>query len=251
MRRWLHLLGLGSRGAAAASSARAKLQRINTRRAELRESSDVELRAAGQMAAGVLEDIAVTAEVARRTIGLEMFDVQIQGALAMVDGKIAEMQTGEGKTLAAVPAIVWHARHGSGVHVMTVNDYLAHRDSHWMRPIYNFLGLTAGCIQQGMTGEQRRQAYACDITYCTPNEVGFDYLRDQLALQPSDQVQRPFAAAVIDEADSILIDEARVPLVIAGGTNARDTLAYRVDEITRRFRPPLHYTIDGHGHTWH
>ena len=131
---------------------------------------------------------------------------------------------------------------------MTVNDYLAQRDSHWMSPIYNFLGLTVGCIQQGMTADQRRQAYAGDITYSTPNEVGFDYLRCQLALQPSEQVQRPFAAAVIDEADSILIDEARIPLVIAGGKSARDTLACRVDEITRRFRPTLDYTIDEHGH---
>ena len=207
----------------------------------------MELKAASRKAADLLEDIAVTAEVARRTIGLEMFDVQIQGALAMADGKIAEMQTGEGKTLAAVPAIVWHAESGNGVHVMTVNDYLAQRDSRWMRPIYNFLGLTVGCIQQGLTAEQRRQAYASDITYCTPNEVGFDYLRDQRALQPSEQVQRPFAAAVVDEADSILIDEARIPLVIAGGKSARDTLAYRVDEITRRLRPTLHYTIDEHG----
>ena len=208
----------------------------------------MELNAASRKAASLQESIAVTAEVARRTIGLEMFDVQIQGALAMADGKIAEMQTGEGKTLAAVPAIVWHAKSGNGVHVMTVNDYLAQRDSHWMHPIYDFLGLTVGCIHQGLTAEQRRQAYSSDITYCTPNEVGFDYLRDQLALQPSEQVQRSFAAAVVDEADSILIDEARIPLVIAGGKSARDTLAYRVDEITRRFRPTLHYTVDEHGH---
>ena len=248
MRRWPHLFGLSSGAAAPSNFVQARLLRINARRAELRESSELELRVASRKAANLLESIAVTAEVARRTIGLEMFDVQIQGALAMADGKIAEMQTGEGKTLAAVPAIVWHAKPGNGVHVMTVNDYLAQRDSRWMRPIYNFLGLTVGCIQQGLTAEQRRQAYASDITYCTPNEVGFDYLRDQLALQPSEQVQRSFAAAVVDEADSILIDEARIPLVIAGGKSARDTLAYRVDEITRRFRPTLHYTVDEHGH---
>ncbi len=194
------------------------------------------------------EDIAVTVEVARRTIRLEMFEVQIRAALAMADGKIAELQTGEGKTLAAVPAIAWHAKSGNGVHVMTVNDYLAKRDSHWMRPVYHFLGLTVGCIQQGMTTEQRRQAYTCDVTYCTPQEVGFDFLRDQLAMQACEQVQRPFAAAVIDEADSILIDEARIPLVIAGGKTARDALAGRVDEITRGLHHTLHYTIDEHGH---
>ncbi|MDE0100890.1 MAG: hypothetical protein OXN89_00775 [Bryobacterales bacterium] len=248
MRRWSRLLGFGSFLSAASSSPRAKLQRTNAHRAELSGSSDGELKLAGHQAANELESLAVTAEVARRTIGLELFDVQIQAALAMVEGKIAEMQTGEGKTLAAVPAIVWSARPGNGVHVMTVNDYLAHRDSHWMRPIYDFLGFTVGCVQQGMTADQRRQAYACDITYCTPQEVGFDFLRDQLALQPSHQVQRPFAAAVLDEADSILIDEARIPLVIAGGKSAKDALAYRVDEITRQFLPAHHYNVDEHGH---
>ena len=177
-----------------------------------------------------------------------MFDVQLQAALALADGKIAEMQTGEGKTLAAVPAIVWSAKQGHGVHVMTVNDYLAQRDTHWMGPVYNFFGLTIGCVQQNMTAEQRRQAYSCDITYATANEVGFDYLRDRLALHPAEQVQRPFASAVIDEVDSILIDEARIPLVIAGGKGTRDTLAYRVDELARRFRPTLDYTIEEYEH---
>jgi preprotein translocase subunit SecA len=177
-----------------------------------------------------------------------MFDVQVRGALALANGKIAEMQTGEGKTLAAVPAIVWFARQGQGVHVMTVNDYLAQRDAKWMGPVYEFLGLSVGCIQQGMTAEDRKSAYRCDITYATANEVGFDYLRDQLALEPEQQVHRPFAAAVIDEADSILIDEARIPLVIAGGKGAEGSLAYRVDAITRNFRLDEHYTIDNHGH---
>ena len=248
MRRLFRFLGSHSHSASVSSSAGANIRRINARRAELAESGDDVLKAAGRQAEDLPEDIAVTAEVARRTIGLDMFDVQIEGALALVDGKIAEMQTGEGKTLAAVPTIVWRAKQGHGVHVMTVNDYLARRDTDWMGPIYNFLGLAVGCIQQNMTAEQRRQAYACDITYATANEVGFDYLRDQLALHPSEQVQRPFAAAVIDEIDSILIDEARIPLVIAGGKSAQDTLAYRVDETTHRFRPTLDYTIDEHGH---
>ena len=204
--------------------------------------------AAAQQAEDLTEVIAVVAEVARRTIGLDMFDVQLQAALALADGKIAEMQTGEGKTLAAVPAVVWLAKQGQGVHVLTVNDYLAQRDARWMGPIYEFIGLEVGCIQHHMEAKQRRQAYSCHVTYATANEVGFDYLRDQLALHPSEQVHRPFAAAVIDEVDSILIDESRIPLVIAGGKNARSALAHRVDEVTRRFRQTFDYTIDEHGH---
>jgi preprotein translocase subunit SecA len=176
-----------------------------------------------------------------------MFDVQLQGALALAKGRIAEMQTGEGKTLAAVPAIVWYASQGNGVHVMTANDYLARRDAEWMGGIYKYLGLTVGCIQQDMTSDQRRRAYACDITYGTANEVGFDYLRDQLSLFPKDQVHRNFYAALIDEADSILIDEARVPLVIAGDEKPTLSLAYRVDEVTRHFRRYSHFTVDDGG----
>jgi preprotein translocase subunit SecA len=188
--------------------------------------------------------VAVAAVVAARLLGLVMFDVQLQGALALAEGKIAEMQTGEGKTLAAVPAIAWYARQGQGVHVMTVNDYLARRDAKWMGPIYEFLGLSVGCIQQGLNTEQRQEAYACDVTYATANEVGFDYLRDQLALYPSEQVHRPFGAAVIDEVDSLLIDEARMPLVIAGGRSNEDSIACQVDRLVRRLRPQVHYTAD-------
>jgi preprotein translocase subunit SecA len=147
-----------------------------------------------------------------------------------------------------VPAVIWYAKQGQGVHVMTVNDYLAQRDAKWMGPVYEFLGLSVGCVQQGMPSDERKAAYACDITYATANEVGFDYLRDQLALYPEEQVHRPFAAAVIDEADSILIDEARVPLVIAGGKGAADALAYRVDAVTSTLLPDEHYTIDNNGH---
>ena len=154
------------------------------------------------------------------------------------------MQTGEGKTLAAVPAVVWFAKPGAGVHVMTVNDYLARRDAQWMGGIYEFLGLSVGHVQQGMDLEERRRAYACDITYATANEIGFDHLRDGLALYPREQVHRPFAAAVIDEADSILIDEARIPLVIAGGEAGEQPLAYQVDRVTRFFRRGRHFTLD-------
>ena len=205
------------------------------------------MKGAGRRATSLVEVVAVTAVVAARVLGLEMFDVQLRGALAMANGRIAEMQTGEGKTLAAVPAVIWYARQGRGVHVMTVNDYLARRDSQWMGGIYEFLGFSVGCIQQGMSSEERRRAYACDITYATPNEIGFDLLRDGLALYPADQVHRPFAIAVIDEVDSILIDEARIPLVIAGGTVVEEPLAVRMDRLTQFFRRSQHYTLDEYG----
>jgi preprotein translocase subunit SecA len=188
--------------------------------------------------------IAATAVLAERTIGLRMFDVQIRGALAMANGIIAEMQTGEGKTLAAVPAVAWMAKEGLGVHVMTVNDYLARRDAAWMGPIYKALGLSVGCVQQGSSADERKTAYACDITYATANEIGFDYLRDQLALKPEDQVHRPFAAALIDEADSILIDEARIPLVIAGGALGEDGLPLRADRAVRTLHRGFDFTIE-------
>jgi preprotein translocase subunit SecA len=181
---------------------------------------------------------------AERVLGLKMFDVQLEGALALAQGKIAEMQTGEGKTLAAVPAVVWYAKAGQGVHVMTVNDYLARRDAQWMGGIYEFLGLSVGHVQQAMASDERRRAYACDITYATANEIGFDLLRDGLVLRPRERVHRPFAAAVIDEADSILIDEARIPLVIAGGDAGPDVLANQVDRVARFFRRGRHFTLD-------
>ena len=220
---------------------------INQRREQLATLQDSDLRAAGKCARDLLEVVAITAAVGARVLGLVMFDVQIWGAMALARGKIVEMQTGEGKTLAAVPAIISYAKEGHGVHVMTVNDYLARRDARWMGPIYEFLGLSVGCIQQGMGTRERQRAYACAITYATANEVGFDYLRDQLALYPGDQVHRPFAVAVVDEADSLLIDEARVPLVIAGGESVQTPLARRVDGLMRRFQRSLHYSVDEYG----
>ncbi|HXX21986.1 MAG TPA: DEAD/DEAH box helicase [Terriglobia bacterium] len=226
------------------ASFESNIGRLNQRRGELAKLQDDELKAAGERAHDLLEIIAVTAVVAARVLGLVMFDVQLRGAQALANGTIAEMQTGEGKTLAAVPAIVGYAKEGQGVHVMTVNDYLARRDAKWMGPIYEFLGLSVGCIQQGMGVEDRQRAYACDITYATANEVGFDYLRDQLALHPCELVHRTFGVAVIDEADSLLIDEARVPLVIAGGESDQVQLAHRVDRLVRNFRRSFHFTLD-------
>jgi preprotein translocase subunit SecA len=163
-----------------AISAEDKIRQINRRRNELANASDDALRDAGKRSKDLLETVAVTAVIAARVLGLMMFDVQLQGALALADGKIAEMQTGEGKTLAAVPAIAWYAKQGQGIHVMTANDYLARRDAQWRGPIYEQLGLSVGCIQQTMNSQERRRAYACDVTYGTANEIGFDYLRDQL-----------------------------------------------------------------------
>ena len=226
----------------------ANIQKINALRAEFARLSDDELNAAASRTTTLNELFGVTAVMAKRVLGEDMFDVQLRGALALARGSIAEMQTGEGKTLAAVPAIAWYARETRGVHVMTVNDYLARRDATWMGEIYRRLGFSVAHIQQGMSPDERRVAYACDITYATPNEIGFDFLRDQLALEPQEQVHRPFSAAVIDEVDSILIDEARIPLVIAGGNNDDTALAYAADQVVRNFRRELHYTIDVNGH---
>jgi len=232
------------------TSVRSNIERINAMRLEFSGLTDQDLRSRAQHSPHShdrLETIATAAEVAFRLLGLRMFDVQIQGALALTEGRIAEMQTGEGKTLAAVPAVVSYAKRGQAVHVLTVNDYLARRDARWMGGIYEWFGLTVGYVQRDMDADARRKAYACDITYATANEIGFDYLRDQLALDPSEQVHRPFAVAVIDEADSILIDEARIPLVIAGGDSHTQTLPYRVDQVTRHFRRGTDFTLDEFG----
>ena len=227
---------------------RSTVQQIEKMRAEFARLSDAELRAAASKTDILPAWIALAAIAASRVLGQEMFDVQLRGALALARGSIAEMQTGEGKTLAAVPAISWFAREHRGVHVMTVNDYLARRDAAWMGGIYRLLGLSAAHVQQGMTAAERRAAYASDITYATQNEIGFDFLRDRVAMRQDEQVHRPFHAVVIDEADSILIDEARVPLVIAGGESGDRSLAYVADQIVRDLAGGEHYTIDPGAH---
>ncbi len=162
------------------------------------------------------EAFAVVREAARRTLGMRHFDVQLVGGLALHRGRIAEMRTGEGKTLMATLPAYLNALPGEGVHIVTVNEYLAQRDADWMGPIYRFLGLTVGVIRNGQSTQEKRAAYACDITYGTNNEFGFDYLRDNLAFRLDDRVQRALSFAIIDEVDSILIDEARTPLIISG-----------------------------------
>lgn len=230
MRAWWRSVGMKPRPMAAVDDVRREQRRLAAvPDGELDEAVKQETTLAGVVAA--------TAVLASRELGFELFDVQVQAALALADGQIVEMQTGEGKTVAAVPAIAWFARGGLGVHVLTANDYLARRDAAWMGGIYRRLGLSVGVVQQHMASAERRSAYQCDITYGTANEVGFDYLRDQLALDPSERVLRPFATAVLDEADSALIDEARIPLVIAGGGGDVGDFAYAADQAVRRLRP--------------
>ncbi|MDP9296915.1 MAG: preprotein translocase subunit SecA, partial [Actinomycetota bacterium] len=202
-------------------------QLVATFESEIRELSDAELAAKTQefrqrVADGeTLDDImpeafAVVREAAWRAIGQRHFDVQVMGAAALHEGNIAEMRTGEGKTLVATMPAYLNSLGGEGVHVVTVNDYLAKRDSEWMGGIYRMLGVFVGLIQSSMTPAERRPAYAADITYGTNNEFGFDYLRDNMAMRADDMVQRGHAYAIVDEVDSILIDEARTPLIISG-----------------------------------
>jgi preprotein translocase subunit SecA len=223
---------------------RSTVEQIRAARTGFARLSDAELLAAASTTEDLPSWIALAATAAFRVLGQEMYDVQLRGALALARGSIAEMRTGEGKTLAAVPTISWFARARRGVHVMTVNDYLARRDAAWMGDIYRLLGLSVAHVQQGMTPAERRDAYGADITYATQNEIGFDFLRDRIAGRPDEQVHREFHAVVIDEADSILIDEARVPLVIAGGACGERGLAWVADRIVRDLRPGEHFTID-------
>ena len=179
------------------------------------------------------EAFAVVREAARRSLGQRHFDVQLIGGMVLHDGKISEMKTGEGKTLVATLPVYLNALAGKGVHVVTVNDYLARRDSEWMGQIYRFLGMSVGVIVHGLDDEQRRAAYAADITYGTNNEFGFDYLRDNMKYRLEDMVQRDFCYAIVDEVDSILIDEARTPLIISGPAEDSSDLYRQVDLVTR------------------
>ena len=162
------------------------------------------------------EAFAVCREGASRSLGMKHFRVQLIGGIVLHQGRIAEMKTGEGKTLVATLAVYLNALEGKGVHVVTVNDYLAKRDAEWMGKLYSFLGLTVGCVVHGITNEERKAAYNADITYGTNNEFGFDYLRDNMVIYQEELMQRELNYAIIDEVDSILIDEARTPLIISG-----------------------------------
>ncbi|PKN10428.1 MAG: preprotein translocase subunit SecA [Deltaproteobacteria bacterium HGW-Deltaproteobacteria-7] len=190
------------------------------------------------------EAFAVAREVSRRTLLMRPFDVQVIGGIVLHEGKIAEMKTGEGKTLAATMPLYLNALEEKGCHVVTVNDYLARRDSQWMGPIYNFLGLTVGVVIHGMDDPERREAYHCDITYGTNNEFGFDYLRDNMKFTLEDYVQREFNYAIVDEVDSILIDEARTPLIISGSSEESTDKYYKINQIIPRLKKDTDYSID-------
>ena len=192
----------------------------------------------GEKEKNILPDaFALVREAAIRTVGMRHFNVQLIGGMVLNDGQIAEMKTGEGKTLVATLAMFLKALYGKGAHLITVNDYLASRDANWMGQIYKFLGLSVGVIQHDMTDEERRAAYACDITYVTNSELGFDYLRDNMKFSKEQQVLRPLFFGIVDEVDSILIDEARTPLIISGPAEDVSQLYDRVDDVVVKLRP--------------
>ncbi len=228
--------------------------KINALEPEFAKLSDDDLRAKtaefrerlskGETLDGLLiEAFAVVREAAKRTLGQRHFDVQLKGGMVLHQGKIAEMKTGEGKTLVATLAVYLNALEGKGVHVVTVNDYLARRDSEWMGQIYGFLGLTVGVIVHDLSDEQRKEAYACDVTYGTNNEIGFDYLRDNMKFRLDAMAQRPFNFAIVDEVDSIPIDEARTPLIISGPAEDSSELYRRADTVIPKLKAE-HYEKD-------
>ena len=223
------------------------VEEINGLEPEISALSDEELKGqtakfrerlkAGETLDDILpEAFAVVRETGKRVLNMRHFDVQLLGGIILHQGKIAEMKTGEGKTLVATLAAYLNALDEKGVHVVTVNDYLASRDSEWMGRIYSFLGLTVGVIKHGLNDEERKEAYNCDITYGTNNEFGFDYLRDNMKFEVENLCQREFSFAIIDEVDSILIDEARTPLIISGPTEESTSLYYNVNNFVKRIK---------------
>ncbi|MEX2449243.1 MAG: DEAD/DEAH box helicase, partial [Rhodospirillales bacterium] len=185
----------------------------------------------------MIEAFATVREAAKRTLGQRHFDVQLLGGMVLHQGMISEMKTGEGKTLVSTLPVYLNALSGKGVHLVTVNDYLAQRDAEWMGRIYKFLGLTVGCIVHDLDDAERQKQYGADVTYGTNNELGFDYLRDNMKFALEDMVQRPFNYAIVDEVDSILIDEARTPLIISGPSEESSDLYTTIDKIMPEFAP--------------
>jgi len=238
---------MGSRNQRVLRGMSGAVRRINAREPEYRELTDEALKArteefrqrhlAGEPLDSLLpEAFAAAREASRRALGMRHFDVQLMGAIVLHQGKISEMRTGEGKTLVAVLAAYLNALAGKGVHIITVNEYLARRDAEWMGPVYNFLGLSVGFILSGQDPEEKRAAYAADITYGTNNEFGFDYLRDNMAFSLDEKVQRELHHGIIDEVDSILIDEARTPLIISGATTDDTELYVKVNKLVPTLR---------------
>jgi preprotein translocase subunit SecA len=238
---------------------RRTVERVNALEQQMEALSDEQLAAKtpefrdrlskGESLDSILPEVfAVVREAGKRAVGMRHFDVQIMGGQVLYEGRISEMKTGEGKTLVATLPVYARALEGRGVHVVTVNDYLARRDADWMGPIYNALGLTVGVIQHDLDPAQRRAAYNCDVTYVTNNEVGFDYLRDNMAWQVEDMVQRELYFALVDEVDSILIDEARTPLIISGQGTEPTELYEKFAQIIPRLRKDEDYTVDEKAH---
>ncbi|MCJ7615121.1 MAG: DEAD/DEAH box helicase, partial [Desulfobacterales bacterium] len=228
---------------------------INKLESELKAMSDDQLRSRtsifkerierGEPLDDILpEAFATVREASVRTLKMRHFDVQLIGGVVLHEGKIAEMKTGEGKTLAATLPAYLNALSGKGAHIITVNDYLAKRDKEWMGQIYNFLGLTVGNILSGINDTERKEAYGSDITYGTNNEFGFDYLRDNMKFDMNSVVQGELNFAIVDEVDSILIDEARTPLIISGPAEKSTGLYYKINEIIPRLKRDIDFTID-------
>jgi len=224
------------------------VNRVNGFEEQIKALSDAELAKktddfrsrlrAGETLDDILEEaFAVAREAAWRALGLRPFDVQLIGGIVLHEGNIAEMRTGEGKTLVATLPAYLNALSGNGVHIVTVNEYLAQRDADWMRPVYEFLGLTVGVSKSGQSQDEKRAAYDADITYATNNELGFDYLRDNLAFSLGDKVQRELNFGIVDEVDSILIDEARTPLIISGPVEESTDLYQKINKLIPKLRP--------------
>ncbi len=231
------------------------VERINLLESQMSGMTDIQLRdktpefkkrlEAGEALDEILpEAFAIVREASKRILKMRHFDVQLLGGLVLHEGRIAEMKTGEGKTLVATLPVYLNALEGRGVHVVTVNDYLASRDAKWMGQVYNFLGLSVGVILHGLTDEQRKAAYNSDITYGTNNEFGFDYLRDNMKYEISEYAQRELRYAIVDEVDSILIDEARTPLIISGPSEESTDKYYKIDKIIPKLQKETDYTVD-------
>ena len=245
----------GSKNERYLKSLRPLVERINSLEEEISSLSDEQLQSRIQAwkeeaAAGAsLDDLlphvfAVVREASHRVLGMRHFDVQLIGGIVLHQGRIAEMKTGEGKTVVATLPVVLNALTGRGVHIVTVNDYLARRDAEWMGRLYNFLGLDVGVVVHGMSDEERRQAYAADITYGTNNEFGFDYLRDHMKFYAYQLVQRDLQFAIVDEVDCILIDEARTPLIISGPADISVDLYARMNSVVPKLKKDEHFNID-------
>ena len=233
----------------------ARAQKINALESRFEVMTDTELKAMtpefkkrlqnGETVDDILEEaFAACREGAKRSLGMRHYDVQLMGGMVLNSGRIAEMRTGEGKTLVATLAVYLNALEGKGVHVVTVNDYLAKRDCEWMSKLYNFMGLTTGVIIHGISNEQRRAAYNADITYGTNNEYGFDYLRDNMVIFQNQRVQRPLNYAIVDEVDSILVDEARTPLIISGAGDKSTSLYTTANSFIQLLKPEEDYTVN-------